>query len=80
VATFTKPGGRALRPAALAWRDAAFEELGLDRLIAFVHPANTRSPAAVSRLGMMLEDFTRDPNLGHRLHVYSLRPPRARVK
>lgn len=63
--------GYATRGARLAAR-AAFEHIDLERLVAFVHPENTRSVAVVERLGMTLDEETTDPTLQHTLDVYSL--------
>ena len=63
---------------------AAFEHLGLERVIAFVHPDNHRSAAVCDRLHMRLtSDIATDPRLGNRLHVYEVAagagPGRGRV-
>jgi RimJ/RimL family protein N-acetyltransferase len=62
--------------AALAVRDYALGELGLERLIALIYPENTRSIAVAGRLGM---EHERDLELEvARLRLYSLgkRPAR----
>ncbi len=46
--------------AAVAWLDAAFGPLGLDRVTAVIHPDNTRSRRVAARLGFRVhrEDVT----------------------
>jgi RimJ/RimL family protein N-acetyltransferase len=55
--------------------DAAFEHLGLERVIAFVHPENHRSLAVTTRLGMTEVTTTIDPRLGARLQVLEVVRP-----
>jgi RimJ/RimL family protein N-acetyltransferase len=52
---------------------AAFDHLGLDEVLALVHPGNARSLAVVQRLGMELAGSSVDRNLNHPLHVFNLR-------
>jgi RimJ/RimL family protein N-acetyltransferase len=49
--------------------DAAFGELGLSTVLAFVHPDNARSQAVAERLGMRRTGATTDPRLGHPLDI-----------
>jgi RimJ/RimL family protein N-acetyltransferase len=58
----TEAGRAALR--------AGFEERGLESIVAFVHPDNTRSLAVVERLGMRWDQELDHPEAGHRLRVF----------
>jgi RimJ/RimL family protein N-acetyltransferase len=51
---------------------AAFEVLGLDEVVAFVHPANAASIAVVDRLGMDFAGMTEDRNLSEMVRMYRL--------
>jgi RimJ/RimL family protein N-acetyltransferase len=53
---------------------AAFRELGLPEVVAFVHPENERSVAVVARLGMEFTRMTDDKTLQHPLRMYRLLP------
>ena len=52
---------------------SAFEHLGLDEVVAFVHPDNERSLSVTDRLGMTAAGRTTDPRLHHDLVVLNAR-------
>jgi RimJ/RimL family protein N-acetyltransferase len=54
---------------------AAFETLGVDVVVAFVHPDNRRSIAVVERLGMTFSGMTEDRNLSQMVRLYRLSAP-----
>ena len=56
--------------AALAVRDWALAELGLERLIALIYPGNVRSIRVAEKLGMEPEDEIEI--FGNRVTLYSL--------
>jgi RimJ/RimL family protein N-acetyltransferase len=51
----------------------AFEHGGLEQVLAFVHPENSRSRAVVDRLAMRRSGTTTDPRLRHELDIFVLR-------
>ena len=59
--------------AALAHRDRAFGELGLDRLISMIRPENVPSCRVAEKIGMMVEKDTERAGMRH--FVYSMRRP-----
>jgi ribosomal-protein-alanine N-acetyltransferase len=59
--------------AALAHRDRAFAELGLERLISLIRPQNVPSRRVAEKLGMTVEKETDRAGLRH--FVYSMRRP-----
>ena len=63
----TEAGREALR--------AAFEDRGLESVVAFVHPRNTRSLAVSGRLGMEREQEVDHPDGGHPLIVFRSERP-----
>ena len=62
---FATSGGRAAAA-------AAFRELGLAEVVAFVHPGNARSIAVAERLGMTFAGMTDDRTLSERIRMYRL--------
>ena len=52
--------------------DTAFRELGPERVISLIHPANERSIAVAARLGMRIAGEAVPPDLGEPLRVYAL--------
>lgn len=52
---------------------AGFEQLGLDQVIALVHPENARSAAVTRRLGMRLDRRVDHPFRSHPLDVFVAR-------
>jgi RimJ/RimL family protein N-acetyltransferase len=50
--------------AAAAVRDAAWAELGLDRLVSLIHPDNTRSIRVAERLGAHFEENVESVDVG----------------
>jgi RimJ/RimL family protein N-acetyltransferase len=61
--------------AARAARAHAFEQLGLDELIAIIHPDNARSLRVAEKLGMTIERQAPHPGLGIDVDVWSARRP-----
>ena len=51
---------------------AAFDVVGVDEVVAFVHPDNTQSIAVVDRLGMQFAGMTEDRNLNEMIRLYRL--------
>jgi RimJ/RimL family protein N-acetyltransferase len=62
----TESGREALR--------VAFEERGLDEILAFIHPENHRSAAVAERLGMTWRERVPHPSRSHDVDVYVARP------
>ena len=58
-----------------AGAEHAFACLGLEEVVAFVHPHNTRSLAVVERLGMTFSEMTPDRNLDEMVRLYRLPAP-----
>jgi ribosomal-protein-alanine N-acetyltransferase len=61
--------------AALAARDHATERLGIDNLIAIIHPDNRRSQRVAAKLGMAVAHHVHNATLGVALEVWA--PPGA---
>ena len=61
--------------AAVATRDHAFGELGLEELIAVIHPDNVRSRSVAVKLGMALEQRAPSDALGFDVEVWQLPAP-----
>lgn len=59
--------------AARAGIAAGFGDLGLDRLVSYIHPDNARSHAVARRLGMTMARETPHPSRPHTISVYELR-------
>ena len=65
--------GRGLAPeAAAAARDDAFGRLGLDELIAIIHPDNARSQSVARKLGMAVETHVHHPGLGIDVEIWRI--------
>jgi RimJ/RimL family protein N-acetyltransferase len=62
--------------AGAAAMSAGFDELGLDRLVSYIHVDNTRSRAVSLRLGMELERTVAHPTQPHALDVFAIIRPR----
>jgi len=56
--------------AATAARDDAFGRLGLDELIAVIHPDNVRSQRVARKLGMAVETHVPHPGLGIDVEIW----------
>ena len=52
-----------------------FERLELAEIVAFIHPANTRSAAVAERLGMQQRERIAHPQRPHAIDVYAVRAP-----
>jgi RimJ/RimL family protein N-acetyltransferase len=63
----TEAGREALR--------VGFDDRGLESIVAFVHPENTRSLAVTGRLGMELAEEVDHPDAHHRLRVFRIGRP-----
>jgi len=68
----TKWGKGLATEAATAVRDYAFDNLGLDRLIALVDPSNIASSRVAEKIGMKYEKDYMAPNYDYPDRVYSL--------
>jgi RimJ/RimL family protein N-acetyltransferase len=66
--------GQGIAPeAGAAFRDRAFDELGLKRLISLIRPENIQSRRVAEKLGMSVEKETLFGSMGWKHFVYSLR-------
>lgn len=61
--------------AAAQVRDCAFDALGLDEVIAIIHPENRRSHRVATKLGMTVEQQVLNPVLGIPVDVWQMDKP-----
>lgn len=57
--------------AAIAARDHAGAELGIDNLISIIHPENVRSQRVAAKLGMAVDAYVHHPTLGIHVQIWA---------